>query len=108
MVEHIRIISTPPGQTPEWVREQWVGLVLPVDEDAPNEYEGIQFGIRGGRPKNLGGYPVRTVDAFLALEEASAEAAQWWINNLRLELIPRLVFSREVCELLGDDLKTKP
>ena len=33
MGERIRIIATPPGQAPEPIREQWVGLELPVVED---------------------------------------------------------------------------
>jgi hypothetical protein len=28
----IRIIAVPPGPAPEWVREEWVGLVLPLPE----------------------------------------------------------------------------
>ena len=101
-MERLRITSIPPGQAPEWVRKEWVGLELPVEEDAPKSEEGIQFGIKGGKPENLGGYPIRTSDAISALKEKSPLAANWWKQNLPLEAIPRLVFKKGVCEIISN------
>ena len=54
----IRITSVPSGQAPEWVREQWVGLELPVKDIDLSK--GFCTGALGGtpEPENLGGYPV--------------------------------------------------
>lgn len=108
MRERIRIISTPPGQAPEWVRDEWVGVELPVEENTPSEDVGVlQLGINGGRPENLGGYPIRTQDAIEALREKSPEAARWWESNVPLGLVPRLVFKRDVCEVVPESSGNK-
>lgn len=101
MGERIRIIDTPPGQAPDWVKAKWVGIELPVEEDSPDE-EGVQFGIKGGRPENLGGYQIRTQDAIEALREKSPEAAKWWEDNIPSDLFPTLVFKRDVCEVVTE------
>ena len=94
---NIRIVSTPRGQAPEWVRNEWVGLVLPV---ADQSAKGVQAGALGGRPENQGGYPVNTTVALEALESKSPEAATWWKSNLPLARCPQLVFGREFCEVV--------
>lgn len=94
----IQIIAVPPGQAPLWVREEWVGLVLPV-EDPPTDGN-IQIGARGGRPENIGGYYVRTTAALEALGRKSPDAAEWWESNQLARVSPWLVFKREVCQLL--------
>jgi hypothetical protein len=101
-MERIKIINTPPGQAPEWVRDEWVGLVLPLEENAPAEDEGIQMGTAGGKPENEDGYSVLTQDAIGVLSEKSLDAVCWWEDNLPLAFIPRFVFRKEVCELLPD------
>ena len=98
MGERIRIIDTPPGQAPEWVRNEWVDLELPVAEDSPEE--AIQLGVRLGKPENLDGYPVRTLDALNILNRKSPPAANWWRGNIVPETMPWLVFRRDVCELV--------
>lgn len=102
MKERIKIISTPPGQAPLWVREKWVGLVLPVAEN-DDGVGSLQVGVRGGRAQNLGGYEIETQKAIELLEEISPNAALWWKNNMNLEIIPRLVFRREVCEVVKEE-----
>jgi hypothetical protein len=108
MTEKIRITGVPPGQAPEWVRKEWVGLELPVQEDALNPNEGIQFGVKGGKPENLGGYPIHTSDAISALTKKSPRAAEWWKTNVPLELMPTLVFKREACQIIPDAPTNKP
>lgn len=91
----IRIVSTPPGQAPEWVRKEWVGVEIPVVEQP---VKGIQVGVRGGKPQNKGGYEVNTADAIEALRKKSPEAAKWWEDNVPLASISHLVFAKDVCE----------
>jgi hypothetical protein len=40
----IAIISTPAGEAPEWVRAQWVGLILPLHT---HQVTPIKFNIEG-------------------------------------------------------------
>ena len=93
----IRIVSTPPGQAPEWVRKQWVGVEIPLAEQKSG---GIQMVARGGKPENTGGYQVDTIKAVEALQKKSPRAAKWWEENVPLAAIPQLVFSKDACELV--------
>src|SRR5258708_18523619 len=106
MGERIKIVDTTPGQAAEWVRKEWIGLELPVEENVDTE-GGAQFGAKGGKPENLGGYPIRTEDALSALREKSPKAAQWWEDNVPLEVVPRLVFKRDVCEVVPESPDNK-
>ena len=108
MVDRIRIIDIPPGQAPEWVRREWVGLELPIDESAPAPEKRRQIGVEGGKAENLGGYPINTLVAIKSLRERSPQAAEWWETNIPLELIPRLAFKREVCIIVPGVSTTKP
>jgi hypothetical protein len=94
----VEITSTPPGQAPEWVRNAWIGLMLPVDEN-PNGI--LQIGVHGGRAQNKGGYSVPTEEALKILGQANDDAAQWWYDNL--PVMPSwLVFHRDVCRFVEE------
>lgn len=92
------IVSTPPGDPPDWVREAWVGLILP--EENPDDPAIVRIGVLGGRPQNDGGYKVSGRTAIAALEEHNAAAAQWWFNNAAHVLLGSLTFSRDVCRVV--------
>lgn len=94
-MDSIRIIAIPPGQAPEEVRQEWVGLVIPL---APQETGGFQMGVLGGAAKNVGGYQVLSRDAFDLLLAKSTFAYCWFVENGFFG--SHLVFAREVCELL--------
>lgn len=100
----IRIVDVPPGDAPEWVRKEWVGLEIPIADNDPDPDDSFQFGILGGELKNLGGYTVETKVAIEILERKSPAAAQWWKNyyNYTLGLVEWLVFSKEVCEVVSE------
>ncbi len=93
----IKIIATPPGQAPEWVREEWIGVEIPIPKQPSR---GIQMGVRGGKAENAGGHQVDTREAMEALRKKSPEAADWWEQNVPLASIPSLVFSKDVCEVI--------
>lgn len=93
----IRIIATPPGQAPEWVREAWVGIEIPLTEQ---ESGLVGTGVLGGPPENTGGYQVFGSDAFRALTLKSPEAAQWWLREAPWALGNKLVFARDVCKVI--------
>lgn len=93
----IKILATPPGQAPKWVREEWVGVEIPIPEQ---ESGGIQMGIQCGNAENTDGYQVETRAAIEALRIKSPEAARWWEYTFLLAFPPRLVFSGNVCEVI--------
>lgn len=97
-MKKIRIVDVPPGDAPEWVRKEWVGLELPVATAAPED--SLQIGVLGGEPQNLGGYPVESKIAVEILSKKSPEAAQWWKENFSFTLMPWLVFKKEVCKVI--------
>jgi len=93
----IRIVSVPPGQAPEWVREQWVGLELPIIEE---EQSGMQTGVLGGGAQNIGGFRVDGLVAIKTLEAKSPKAVSWWKENAPAVISNQLVFKKEVCQLI--------
>lgn len=97
---NVRFTGVPPGQAPDWVRKEWVGVEVPIIEGPPEP--GLLMGVRGGRPdpRSLGGYHVSAVDAFAALRVKSPEAAEWWDENFPAAPGRELVFARDVCELV--------
>ena len=100
-----------------WVREKWVGLLLPLSAgQSPKEYHtvGAVSGPRKlmaqlwafvrGRTERLHGYPVEAGPAVDILERASPEAAAWWRQNASELIRPRryLVFHAEVCQIVAE------
>lgn len=94
-MDSIKIIATPPGQAPEEVRKEWVGLTIPL---VPQETGGFQMGVLGGTAKNVGGYQVSSRDAFDLLMAKSPEACHWFMENAFFG--SHLVFARDACEFL--------
>ncbi len=110
MGERIRIIDTPPGQAPEWVRKQWVGLELTVADEPQDDEPRVQYGARGGASQNLGGYKIDAEVALGALAEKSLLAARWWEDHAPTAFLPSsmLVFRRDVCEVIPEPQKVDP
>lgn len=94
----IKIIDIPPGQAPNWVRKEWVNLILPVAENLPPVIS--VCGVLGGKIENPNGYPIETRIAIETLAKKSPEAAQWWKDNVALDCISWLVFHEKACQLL--------
>jgi len=93
----IKIIATPPGQAPKWVRDGWIGVEIPILKQPTG---GIQMGVCGGKAENAGGHQVATHEAVEALRKKSPEAADWWKKNFSLASISSLVFSKDVCQVV--------
>lgn len=107
MKTRIKIISIPPGEAPFKIREQWVGveipLITPIDPNVgPMPRRGMQVGVKGGPPdpQNIGGYEVSGAIAIDCLREIAPDAASWWEECVPSVLHADLVFSRNCCELL--------
>lgn len=96
----IRIISTPPGEAPEHVRQAWIGLEIPVPNrfagrrqifgvgvlSGPKNWLGYLFAIMFGRAQKEVGYIVESQVAINLLAAHSPEAAGWWRQHT-----PRLI-----------------
>ena len=113
----IRIIATPPGQAPQWVREKWVGLELPLATRYPQQrVRSLSSGVLDGPPTFLGflgrlfrgrvsvtnGFAVDGTMAIAVLETKHPDAASWWKTNTPrlLESNRCLVFQNDVCQLI--------
>ena len=108
----IRIVSTPPGDAPLWVREKWVGLTLPIVGSKRVRTLGVSVSVQPtvlhylwaivrGRSEVVTGYMVRASQAVDILAASSPQAAEWWRQNTPKLLRPRglLLFHAEACQL---------
>jgi hypothetical protein len=114
----IRIIAIPPGEAPQWVREQWVGLELPLSQlsraarsrrvfgvlSGPGSLLARLLAILTGRARRESGYAVSVSAAVAVLESKSPEAAAWWRANVPGMTSPLrcFLFSESVCQVLDD------
>ncbi len=108
----IKIVSVPPGEAPENVRADWVGITLPVKRC--NATDVRTLGVMSGPKNNVvaffvtlfgggqreRGYLVDAATAVDRLERHAPDAAAWWRKEtphlLRLGMM--LLFHECVCE----------
>ena len=112
----IRIIAVPPGEAPFWVRQEWVGLDLPLTRYL-NPQDAYAFGVLSGPQTWLGqiwnmllgraecaiGYAVEGAGAVDILEAKNPDAARWWREHAPQHLEPQrfLLFHAHVCEVVA-------
>lgn len=97
MTAKIRITQTPPGSAPNHIRDDWVGVEIPLAKDPAGEEDGFWSGT-----ENSGGHMVNMVDAIEALRAAGKEeAAEYW-EDVRQASGFQLRFLTECCELIDD------
>lgn len=111
MTFHLQITSVPSGEAPLWVREQWVGLKLPLAQRKATPLTLLTSGVLSG-PRNLlscllalltgklerqSGFLVESRVAVAILALKSPEAAAWWRENTPHQLKPgrQFVFLQE-------------
>jgi hypothetical protein len=111
----IRIIAVPPGEAPEYIRQAWVGVVIPLPPPPLDQKRSIpSAGVLSGPKTPLGqmsalvrgkgfqryGYTVEAIDAVEALAKKDAKAAEWWQKNasFRMKKGQMFVFAADVCE----------
>jgi hypothetical protein len=111
----IKIVRRPIGESPEWVRDAWIGLSLPTIRRTPRRWRtlsisrmqsGVPFPIIDvlrGRARRVSGYPVNAKAAIDLLAEKQPAAAEWWRTNAPGFVSSRqyLLFDAECCEHLG-------
>jgi len=74
----VKIVRTPDGEAPVRVREEWVGVILPVIGMSASSGKGV---ISGKDTDDEPAYVVSQADAIAALEQKSRKAAGWWKDN---------------------------
>jgi hypothetical protein len=109
---YIRIIDVPPGEAPQWVREKWVGLDLPLTRypsvktcygfgvlSGPRMWWLQLLGLMVGWADRVTGYAVDGAHAIETLARSSPEAAAWWRENASQHVRPNryLIFHEHVC-----------
>jgi hypothetical protein len=112
----IRIIAVPPGEAPFWVRQEWVGLELPLTRyprlqsaqtfgvlTGPSSWLGQIWGSLTGRAEHALGYAVEGAAAVEILKAKSPDAARWWREHAPLSVAPQrfLLFHEHVCQLVA-------
>ena len=112
---HVTIIGRAAGEAPEWVRDAWIGLQLPLLIPGEREWRSIGvltgptgyfrglWAILRGRTCRTRGYVIDAKAAVDILARANPEAAAWWRENAAQRLTGHtgFVFEKEVC-LLGE------
>lgn len=110
----VRIISTPPGDAPLWVREKWVGIELPTarctgpavavgfgvfSKNAWSFWRRL-IGLFSGEGELVKGYVVNALTAVQLLEQVSPKAADWWRQSTPRALTSKdnFMFHAEACE----------
>jgi hypothetical protein len=110
----VRVVRVPAGEAPEWVRQAWVGLELPLPDDMPSRpmYHPSQGVLTGAktplgqilsqllRPRRTLGYSIEVLDAIAVLERSSPDAARWWREPVprMMHSGDRFVFGADECE----------
>jgi len=109
----VRIVARPIGEAPEWVRDAWIGLEIPLlcSGERTSEGVGVLSGPRSflaqlgdwlrGRSMNVSGYVVNARTAVDLLEAHSPKAAEWWWANTAHLLDGRsaFLFDTPACEV---------
>ena len=97
---HLHVTSVPAGEAPLWVREQWVGLALPLAQkrarpvmfltsgvlSGPKNFISLLVALFTGKLKRRSGYVVEAQVAVAVLASRSKEAAGWWQENAAHQL----------------------
>jgi hypothetical protein len=90
----VAIVRAPIGEAPDWVREAWIGLRLPIGHPAhavrvrgvgvlsvPRSRLGWWWAAITGRAQTIEGYLVPSAEAIALLADHRPEAAAWWRSN---------------------------
>lgn len=112
----ICIVSAPPGEAPEHIRQAWIGCSLPLLEGSgtepmrcpgvgvltgPKSFIGLWIASTFGRCEEWQGYKVDAVTAIKILALKHPEAARWWREETP-HMITRervFIFPADNCQL---------
>jgi hypothetical protein len=92
----VRVVAVHSGEAPDWVRQAWVGLVLPAIDNRVFRGQEVLSGRRSFAPA----YQVNSTIALSLLEIGNQRAAaDWWRQNVPDTDTPgqHFLFSPECC-----------
>lgn len=109
---NVKIVRRPIGEAPEWVRDAWIGLSLPLANKRQRSWRGVgvlsgphkalpQFWtVITGKSLSVNGYAVNAKSAVNILAERNAKAAAWWTEHTPVLLDGKrnFVFDTDACE----------
>lgn len=109
---NIKIVRRPIGEAPEWVRDEWIGLSLPLAAKSEPAWRGIgvltgshhwllqAWALISGRDPKVTGYLVIAKAAVDHLDDSSPNAAAWWREHMphMLNGSRYFVFDADACE----------
>jgi hypothetical protein len=109
----VTIVRRPLGEAPEWVRDAWIGVRLPLSSRRKGSWRGFGvlsgpkgffpqlWGVLTGQAFAVTGYLVNAKGAVDLLAEKNPAAAEWWHQNVEKLLNGRskFVFDEEACRL---------
>jgi hypothetical protein len=111
---NVRIIARPEGEAPEWVRDAWIGVRVPLVRreilrtggfgvvTGPKTWLGQMLGCLTGQAFPATGYLVDAAQAVEMLAWTRPDAATWWRENGGGLIRPgrSFVFDAPACELV--------
>ncbi len=111
-VGYVRIVERPEGEAPEWVRDAWIGVRLPLCRrgttqtagfgvlTGPKSWLGQMWGCLTGRASPMSGYLVEAAQAVEMLGWTRPDAARWWREHGGEIIKPGriFVFDTAACE----------
>jgi hypothetical protein len=109
----VRIVGRPNGEAPEWVRDAWIGLRLPLAHQrkrnwiglgvltGPHHFLGRLWAVLRGRTIRTSGWLVNAKIAVDLLAETNSTAASWWHENVPTMLDGRrnFAFDEDACQV---------
>lgn len=111
----IRIVRRSEGEAPDWVRDAWIGVEIPLL--APDAVSTFGFGVLSGpknivldcflgligRAKPIAGYVVAADTAVDCLMEHAPAAAGWWREQAPylVRKGARFIFDSPACERIS-------
>ncbi len=109
----VYITRRPAGEAPEWVRDSWIGVSLPLASKRERTWRGIGvltgphdwlsqlWAVFRGRTIKVAGYAVNAKVAVDRLAEIDPQAAAWWREHAPQMLTGRryFVFDSPSCVL---------
>lgn len=90
----IKIVKTPKGGAPKWVRNKWIGIELETD----THHLPTRDFVTGQASGQVGGYEILADKAIEALEQISPDAATWFREFFPIGSVKHFVFDADCAE----------
>lgn len=99
----IKITSRPQGGAPDWIRDAWIGCIIPLkpgSEELESDIPSLEV-VTNRTGVMRDGYAVDVLTAISILEAANPEAVNWWRTKTSwVEEGLEFIFKSECCEVV--------